>query len=279
MTGDGVNDAPSIKSADIGVGMGITGTDVTKNVADMVLADDNFATIVAAVEEGRKIYSNIRKAIQFLLSSNMSEVITIFTASMIGFTILEAPHLLWINLITDCFPALALGVEPGEKDIMTKPPRSSKEGIFSNGLGFDMVYQGLMVSVITLAAYFIGVNFEFGANWYNEVVVNGVHSAHGITMAFLTMSMAEIFHSLNMRSQRGSIFAMTSKNMLLFGAMALAFVLTTLVIEVPFLASLFGFSVISIKEYLIGIGLAVLVIPVVEIIKLIQRSVSKAKKN
>jgi len=278
MTGDGVNDAPSIKSADIGVGMGITGTDVTKNVADMVLADDNFATIVAAVEEGRKIYSNIRKAIQFLLSSNMSEVITIFTASMIGFTILEAPHLLWINLITDCFPALALGVEPGEKDIMTQPPRSSKEGIFSNGLGFDMVYQGLMVSILTLAAYFIGVNFEFGANWYQEVVVNGVHSAHGMTMAFLTMSMSEIFHSLNMRSQRGSIFALKAKNMLLFGAMALAFVLTTLVIEVPFLAVLFGFSTITLKEYLIGMGLAILVIPVVEIIKLIQRAI-KAKKN
>ncbi len=278
MTGDGVNDAPSIKSADIGVGMGITGTDVTKNVADMVLADDNFATIVAAVEEGRKIYSNIRKAIQFLLSSNMSEVITIFTASMIGFTILEAPHLLWINLITDCFPALALGVEPGEKDIMTQPPRSSKEGIFSNGLGFDMVYQGLMVSILTLAAYFIGVNFEFGANWYQEVVVNGVHSAHGMTMAFLTMSMSEIFHSLNMRSQRGSIFALKAKNMLLFGAMALAFVLTTLVIEVPFLAALFGFSTITLKEYLIGIGLAILVIPVVEIIKLIQRAI-KTKKN
>ncbi len=278
MTGDGVNDAPSIKSADIGVGMGITGTDVTKNVADMVLADDNFATIVAAVEEGRKIYSNIRKAIQFLLSSNMSEVITIFTASMIGFTILEAPHLLWINLITDCFPALALGVEPGEKDIMTQPPRSSKEGIFSNGLGFDMVYQGLMVSILTLAAYFIGVNFEFGAEWYHNVVELGEHSAHGMTMAFLTMSMSEIFHSLNMRSQRGSIFTLKAKNMLLFGAMALAFVLTTLVIEVPFLASLFGFSTITLKEYLTGIGLAVLVIPVVEIIKLIQRAV-KAKKN
>ncbi len=279
MTGDGVNDAPSIKSADIGVGMGITGTDVTKNVADMVLADDNFATIVAAVEEGRKIYSNIRKAIQFLLSSNMSEVITIFTASMIGFTILEAPHLLWINLITDCFPALALGVEPGEKDIMTQPPRSSKEGIFSNGLGFDMVYQGLMVSILTLAAYFIGVNFEFGANWYTEVVVNGVHSAHGMTMAFLTMSMAEIFHSLNMRSQRGSIFTLKGKNMFLFGAMALAFILTTLVIEIPFLASVFGFSTVGIDEYLIGIGLAFLVIPVVELIKLIQRSVSAAKRN
>ncbi len=279
MTGDGVNDAPSIKSADIGVGMGITGTDVTKNVADMVLADDNFATIVSAVEEGRKIYSNIRKAIQFLLSSNMSEVITIFTASMIGFTILEAPHLLWINLITDCFPALALGVEPGEKDIMTQRPRSSKEGIFSGGLGFDMVYQGLMVSVLTLVAYFIGVNYQFGADWYNQVVLNGVHSAHGMTMAFLTMSMAEIFHSLNMRSQRGSIFTLKSKNMLLFGAMALAFVLTTLVIEVPFLANVFGFSTIGIDEYLIGIGLAALTIPIVELVKLIQRCVAKSKKK
>ncbi len=279
MTGDGVNDAPSIKSADIGVGMGITGTDVTKNVADMVLADDNFATIVSAVEEGRKIYSNIRKAIQFLLSSNMSEVITIFTASMIGFTILEAPHLLWINLITDCFPALALGVEPGEKDIMTQRPRSSKEGIFSGGLGFDMVYQGLMVSILTLVAYFIGVNYQFGADWYNQVVLNGVHSAHGMTMAFLTMSMAEIFHSLNMRSQRGSIFTLKSKNMLLFGAMALAFVLTTLVIEVPFLANVFGFSTIGIDEYLIGIGLAALTIPIVELVKLIQRCVAKSKKK
>ncbi len=263
MTGDGVNDAPSIKSADIGVGMGITGTDVTKNVADMVLADDNFATIVAAVEEGRKIYSNIRKAIQFLLSSNMSEVITIFTASMIGFTILEAPHLLWINLITDCFPALALGVEPGEKDIMTQPPRSSKEGIFSGGLGFDMVYQGVMVSILTLVAYFIG--YKIGG------------ADHGVTMAFLTMSMSEIFHSLNMRSQRGSIFTLKSKNMFLFGAMALAFVLTTLVIEVPFIAELFGFSPIGIVEYLIGMGLAILTIPVVETVKFIQRKMSKSK--
>ena len=275
MTGDGVNDAPSIKSADIGVGMGITGTDVTKNVADMVLADDNFATIVAAVEEGRKIYSNIRKAIQFLLSSNMSEVITIFTASMIGFTVLEAPHLLWINLITDCFPALALGVEPGEKDIMTKPPRSSKEGIFSNGLGLDMLYQGVMVSILTLIAYFIGSLMDPAVTeWYF-----GVNSEHGITMAFLTMSMAEIFHSLNMRSQRGSIFSLNSHNVLLYGAMALAFVLTTLVIEVPFLAALFGFSTIGIVEYLIGMGLAFTIIPVVELIKLIQRTVSAKKHN
>ena len=130
MTGDGVNDAPSIKNADIGVGMGITGTDVTKNVADMVLADDNFATIVSAVEEGRRIYANIRKAIQFLLASNLAEVLSIFFATLIGFTILKPVHLLWINLITDCFPALALGMEKPESDIMDQPPRRPEGGRF-----------------------------------------------------------------------------------------------------------------------------------------------------
>ena len=162
MTGDGVNDAPSIKSADIGVGMGITGTDVTKGVADMVLADDNFATIVGAVEEGRRIYNNIRKAIQFLLGSNMSEVISIFAATLMGFTILQPVHLLWINLVTDCFPALALGMEPAEPDIMQQRPRSAKAGIFAGGMGVDIAYQGLLVSALTLASYFIGHYIESG---------------------------------------------------------------------------------------------------------------------
>ncbi len=268
MTGDGVNDAPSIKSADIGVGMGITGTDVTKNVADMILADDNFSTIVTAVEEGRKIYDNIRKAIQFLLASNLSEVISIFTATILGFTILHPVHILWINLITDTFPALALGVEKSEPDIMQRKPRSSKEGIFSGGVGFDVAYQGILVSILTLASYFIGHFMETG-NW--EITT----SEHGVTMAFLTMSMAEIFHSFNLRSQRKSIFALKSHNVMLFGAMLASLVLTTAVIYIPALATVFEFTHVSLTEYFTAMGLAVLVIPVVEIVKFFQRKFGK----
>lgn len=268
MTGDGVNDAPSIKTADIGVGMGITGTDVTKNVADMVLADDNFATIVGAVEEGRRIYDNIRKAIQFLLGSNMSEVLSIFFATLMGFTILKPVHLLWINLVTDCFPALALGMEKAEPDIMRRKPRETKSGIFSNGMGIDIAYQGVLVTVLVIFSYFVGHFLETG-NW---IISN---SDHGTTMAFLTMSMAEIFHSLNMRSQRKSIFKLGSNNKMLFIAAGASFVLTTLVCEIPFLASAFGFTSVEIGEYIIAIALGALVIPVVEFVKFIQRKLSK----
>lgn len=271
MTGDGVNDAPSIKSADIGVGMGITGTDVTKNVADMVLADDNFATIVGAVSEGRRIYDNIRKSIQFLLASNMSEVVSIFVATIMGFTILHPVHLLWINLVTDCFPALALGVERPEEDIMKRKPRKTTDGIFAGGMGFDMGYQGLVVSALTLGAYFVGHFIESGV-W--EIT----DSPDGTTMAFLTLSMAEIFHSFNMRSQRGSIFTIKHMNKSLFFAGVASLICTSLVIYVPFLAKAFEFEHISIEEYLIALGMAFLVIPIVEIIKLIQRKSAASKQ-
>lgn len=277
MTGDGVNDAPSIKSADIGVGMGITGTDVTKNVADMVLADDNFATIVSAVEEGRRIYDNIRKSIQFLLSSNLSEVMAIFTANLLGFTILKPVHLLWINLVTDCFPALALSMEKGEKNLMKRPPRKSSDGIFAGGVGFDVVYQGLFVTLLTLAAYFIGHFMEAG-RW--EIT----ESADGMTMAFLTMSMCEIFHSFNMRSQHGSTVSMLlhgSFNKYIFGSTVLSLITTALVIEVPFLADAFDFTTIDAREFFTALGLAFLIIPLVEIVKAIERAVikNKAKKQ
>ena len=273
MTGDGVNDAPSIKSADIGVGMGITGTDVTKNVADMVLADDNFATIVSAVEEGRRIYDNIRKSIQFLLASNLSEVLSIFFANLLGFTILKPVHLLWINLVTDCFPALALAMEKSEKNIMSRPPRNSKDGIFSGGVGFDIFYQGLFVTGLTLAAYFIGHYIESGV-W--EIT----NSPDGMTMAFLTMSMCEIFHSLNMRSQRGSTVAMTFKgshNMYLFGSCLMSLLMTTVVIYVPFLANAFDFQPINLMEYAVALALAFAIIPLVEIVKAIERVYDKKK--
>ncbi len=282
MTGDGVNDAPSIKNADIGVGMGITGTDVTKNVADMVLADDNFATIVSAVGEGRRIYDNIRKAIQFLLGSNLSEVISIFFASIMNFTILEAPHLLFINLITDSLPALALGTERPEADIMRRKPRSKNDGIFSGGLGIDCFYQGIIVSVLTVTAFYIGEYIEcFRAGMLDHFAFSGIaDSSDGMTMAFFTMAMCEIFHSFNMRSQRGSAVSMVFKgshNWLLYGAMLLSFVLTTAVVENDFLSKLFGFAQLDLLEYGISLGLAFLIIPIVEVIKAIQRKTAKNK--
>lgn len=248
MTGDGINDAPSIKISDIGVGMGITGTDVTKNVADMVLADDNFATIVVAVAEGRRIYDNIRKSIQFLLSANLAEVIAVFAATILGFTILEPVHLLWINLITDCFPAIALGMEVAEKDVMQHKPRDSKDSIFAGGMEKDIFLQGAIIAIITVASYFIGHYMESG-------VFEIAESKDGMTMAFLTLSITEIFHAFNMRSINRSIFNMSKHNLYLYGSLIFSLILTTAVIYVPFLREAFDFSDISLVEYLTAMDL------------------------
>ena len=270
MTGDGVNDAPSIKKADIGVGMGITGTDVTKNVADMVLADDNFATIVHAVEEGRRIYDNIRKTIQFLLASNLSEVLSIFAATVLGFVILKPVHLLWINLITDVFPALALGFEAPDKGVMNRPPREKNEGVFAGGLGVDALYQGILVSLLTVLSYLIGHYIESG-------VWEFVNSRDGMTMAFLTMNIAEVFHAYNMRSQRGSVFKLKTHNRFLYLAMIVSLVLTAAVIYIPFLSNAFDLAHINLTEYLIALGLAFSMVPIVECVKFFQRKRSGSK--
>ena len=267
MTGDGVNDAPSIKSADIGVGMGITGTDVTKNVADMVLTDDNFATIVGAVEEGRRIYDNIRKAIQFLLSSNLSEVFCILIATLgLGrltggpFVIFGPVHLLWINLISDCFPAVALGMEPAERGIMRRKPRSSNMHIFAEGMGVNLLWQGIAIAVLTLISYTVGAQTSPEA---------------GTTMAFLTLSLCEMLHAWNMRSLRGSVFRMESRNKMLLLSILLSFVLTVPILLIPALRGIFSLAALSGIQYLTAALLAAVIVPLVELVKLLQRRSAK----
>ena len=274
MTGNGVNDAPSIKRADIGVGMGITGTDVTKNVADMVLADDNFATIINAVEEGRRIYDNIRKVIQFLLSANIAEVLSVFVATLIGFTIFQPVQLLWINLITDSLPALALGMEEAEGDVMKRKPRNASDGVFAGGMGLDIAFQGVIITLLVLASFFAGVYFDMG---YIDIadMIAGNADAEGVTMAFITLSMVEIFHSFNMRSRRASIFSMKKQNKWLWGAAALALALTVVPVEVDFLAEVFGFMPLPVHALLTALGLAFLIIPIMEVYKAIMRKVEK----
>ena len=271
MTGDGVNDAPSIKTADIGVGMGITGTDVTKSVADMILTDDNFATIVSAVGEGRRIYDNIRKTIQFLLSANLAEVLAVFCATLMGFTILKPVHILWINLITDTLPAVALGMENAEKGIMDRPPRSRKESIFAEGLGFDIAFQGFIIAALTVFSYFAGHWMETG-RW----AIAG--SPAGMTMAFLTLSLIEIFHSFNMRSRTLSLFSLRKQNLWLWGTLAFSLLVTAAVVFIPALSEAFSFRPVTAAEYGIAVALALAVIPVVEIEKAIRRRVLRAHR-
>ena len=270
MTGDGVNDAPSIKSADIGVGMGITGTDVTKGAADMVLQDDNFATIVTAVGEGRRIYDNICKTIQFLLSSNLAEVVAVFFATLLSplLTLLRPMHLLWVNLITDTFPAIALGMEDGESDLMKRSPRDDKEGIFSHGLGLNIILQGVYIGALTLIAFYIGVNLGGAA----------MGNAYGSTMAFLTLALTETFHSFDVRSIRHSVFSIRKQNKYLWAAAIFSLVLTLSVVFIKPLAGIFKFAAIGWVELLICVGLSISVVLFTEVTKLIQNTISKRRK-
>ena len=278
MTGDGVNDAPSIKKADIGIGMGITGTPVTKSAADMVLADDNFATIIRAIEAGRKIYDNICKVLQFQLSTNLAEVLIVFFASILNFTILTPVHLLWINMVTDTLPGLALGMETAEGELMRRKPRAKEESIFANGAGVSMLWQGVYLAAIEIAAYYIGYFLENGSF---SGIVNGVWCENAVVMVFLTVSFAETLCALNMRSRTGSIFRremLLNINWWMVGALAITVCLTLAAAFLPNFKELFGIhGTLSAKELLISVGLAVSTLPVFEAGKAIQRTSRKKR--
>ena len=271
MTGDGVNDAPSIKEADIGIGMGITGTEVSKGAADMILADDNFATIVGAVEEGRKIYANIKKAVQFLLSANIAEVLCLFIATVfLGVEFLTPVMILWVNLVTDSLPALSLGVEEAESNLMNAQPRKTGSSLFHGRTGQDIMIQGLMQTALVMLSFSLG----------HYVLPDRTIPAVGMTMAFVSLCLIQLFHSFNLKKRESSIFHKDIfKNIWLDLSFVVGVVLILLVTLVPPIAEVFGIAPLNAAEWGIAVGCAVLIVPLVEFQKLIENLVVRAKEK